>query len=179
MTETTTRPRATMLFSWLLGAWLMSSLAMTLVAIVNFTTLTPDDLREAKEIYRDLGDEETQTVKLRYAASELNRKLFDLYGRSQIVIGILALLAALAARAGRLILILTLVSLGAALAFQLWLVPEIVELGRTIDFMPRDPKPKEVLAFDDLHRYSVWIDGGKMIALTLASFLLFLRRPTR
>lgn len=163
----------------LVAAWLTLSIAMTVVATVNFKDLKPDRLRDARRVFAPLGDEAAQTVALRYTASELNRHLFDLYGKGQLVLGLLAMLVLLAARSGVLTGLLGALALLAALAFAFWLVPAIVEQGRVIDFMPRQPPNDDLLAFDRLHRISVRVEGGKMIALLIALVLLVTgrRRP--
>jgi hypothetical protein len=164
------RPRLDKLTSLLIGVWLALSIAMTVVAIVNFTRLKPDRLRDAGKVFAALGDVETQKVALRYTASELNRELFDIYGKSQIVVGLLALLAAVLARRGRFLLALLALAFLSTLVFELWLVPAIIEQGRIIDFLPREPKGPEVLEFDRLHLISERLDGGKMLLLLVAAF---------
>ncbi len=163
------RPRLDKLTSFLIGAWLALSVAMTAAAIVNFSRLKPDRLRDEGKVFAALGDVETRKVALRYTASELNRELFDLYGKSQIVVGLLALLAALFARRGRFLLAILGIAFLSTLVFEFWLVPAITEQGRIIDFLPREPKGPEVLEFDRLHLISERLDGGKMILLLVAA----------
>src|SRR4029077_12356597 len=73
---------------------------------------------------------------LRYLSSELNRLYFTLWNVAQLVLGWFALwLADRRARRG----IAAVLAIGGPML--VYLTPSIVSLGRSLDFVPRDPSP--------------------------------------
>lgn len=170
--------RAAFALATLVGAWFMLTLAMSFVAGANFGTLKPDRLRQADQVFGALEAGPPREQALRYVASELNRRYFALYGRVQVGLAVLAGLAVWRLRPARpaLRFLIALCAL-AALDFLFHLVPAITELGRQIDFMPRDPKPPEVADFDRLHHLAVGIETSKLFLLLLV--LLPLLWPRR
>jgi hypothetical protein len=140
------------LLRFLLGGWVFATAAIGFVAFASFRALRPESLPRAAEVYGELGDAEAQRPALRYAASELNRYVFTRYHYAQVVLGAIALAAALApgARSRGAVIAVTL-ALGIACASAFLLTPELVALGRRIDFVPRDPLPPEVKRFYMLH----------------------------
>lgn len=161
-----------------LGAWLAASLFMIFVAVGAFRGLRPENLREADQVYAEIPAAE-RPVKLKYIASELNRFYFTGYGYAQVALGLGACLCfAASARGGKAVGGMLFLSLALALVFAFYINPEIIPLGRQIDFMPRDPKPPEVLRFDKLHKASEMIEGLKILLLIGAAAVL-IRRPGR
>lgn len=173
------RPWALRLLLWLLGGWLFLTIAMAFVASANFRVLEPDQLRHADQVYAELSADQRRTD-LRYAASEINRYLFTVYSDVHAVIAGLGLVLLFAARLAKKRLILAATGLGVcfvfALIFALWFTPTMVEAGRVIDFMPRDPEPPEVTHFFRLHRINVAMEMIKMLLLAATTAVL-LRRP--
>jgi hypothetical protein len=73
-------------------------------------------------------------------SSELNRVFFEAWNRSQLILGALAIGLALWSGAGRTSVLL-LVAAVLLVAVAHWLLePRIVELGRRLDFLPRNPR---------------------------------------
>lgn len=54
--------------------------------------------------------------------------------------------------------------LALAAVLTLYITPEIVALGRQIDFVPRDPVPPEMPRFRVLHGAYTGFDGAKLLA---------------
>jgi hypothetical protein len=163
----------------LLGAWLGATLFMWLVATQNFAVVE-NILREHPhgfaETVSSLGAEPLRTV-LRYQASETNRLFFEGWGLVQPPLGALALLLAWRSGAGRFSLAALGIMLLIVVAFQLYVVPETVRLGRLLDFVPREPAPPEAAPFWRLHHTYTGLDMLKFL-LGLATAFIEIRRET-
>jgi sorbitol-specific phosphotransferase system component IIC len=147
----------------ILGAWTMGSICMSIVATENFYTI--DRLLEAStkpEFYaavQKLGHSAARDL-LRYLSSELNRLYFQIWNLAQIVLGIVALW--LAGRVPRIrwgiaaMLAIVVLMLG-------YLTPQIVALGRSLDFVPRDPAPAGMQKFWVLHAAYTSLEMLKLV----------------
>lgn len=135
----------------LVTVWLTGTLIMTFVATQNFRTVdrvlerpTPQAAPKLAEL-----DHGTMRMLLRHLSSELNRLYFMTWNAVQLVLAVVVL--ALMVRSGsRLETVLALAMLAIAVAL-LGGTFRIIELGRLIDFVPRDPVPPEVVRFGKLH----------------------------
>jgi hypothetical protein len=180
MAERSPRPRATAALIWILGGWLFLSIAMAYVAGANFARLHPAALRDADAVYAAIPAGEPRRVALRYAASEMNRHLFALYNTVQLGLAAAALLALWRSRrGGRLGWTVLALCFLACLAFHFFFTPEMIERGRLIDFMPRDPEPEEVRSFHRLHRLNVVLEVAKMAGILGLSLAVILRSGAR
>jgi len=149
-----------------LGVWIGIMLLMWFVAAASFSTVdrvlrgSPPQLIEATQ---SVGPGQTRTV-LRYLASEINRTCFRAYGWAQIVLAafLILLLWRQTPRDG-LALRVAGAMLGLALILTLIVTPQIVALGRSIDFVPRNPPPPEMARFRLLHGTFTALDGLKLI----------------
>jgi hypothetical protein len=150
----------------LLGAWIGITASMWFAATGSFSTvrrLVESPNPRLSEVTRPLGPDPTRLV-LRHLASEINRTYFRAYGWAQIVLaaGLLFLLLRQTPRDT-----VALVTVGAMLAVVLFLTfyvtPEIVSVGRAMDFVPRDPPP-EMGRFRILHGAYTALDGVKLLA---------------
>src|ERR1700682_312231 len=141
---------------WLLGAWIAGSLFMILVAPQNFRSvdrLLASPAGAAAQIDR-MGHGEARTF-LRYQVSEQNRWYFETWEKIQLALG-LALLA-LTSRQGRLSVAVAAAMFVLLLAQRFWITPEIVRIGRLIDFAPQAPE-----------RQTFWMFHGAYSAVELA-----------
>jgi hypothetical protein len=150
-----------------LGAWLVSTLAMWFAATRSFTTVDTV-LRRANpqfmEATKPLGDAATRVV-LRYLASEINRTLFWGYGTLQITLGVILFLLLWQQRPRDPVGIgvaATMLALVAILTFVI--TPLIISLGRSLDFVPRNPPPPVMPRFWALHGSFTGLDGVKFLA---------------
>lgn len=151
---------------WALGAWFFVSIGMSIVATSNFRILDPETMRDADRIYAKLEVGQERKLALRYAASELNRHFFKRYDYVQGALALIALTAAFASRSvGKpsRIAIAACSLFVAACAF--YFTPTMINQGRVIDFLPRDPKPPEVVEFYRLHTIHVIGEVAKMATL--------------
>src|SRR5690242_2996305 len=146
--------RTQMVTTVILGIWLGWTAAMWFAATRSFRTVDRV-LKKAnpqfEQTVRPLGNGQARAV-LRYLASEINRAYFAAYGWSQMVLGIV-LLVVLWRQAPRdtIALVLAGVMLGLVVILSLVMQPMIVSLGRTIDFVPRNPPPNQMPRFWMLH----------------------------
>ncbi len=151
----------------ILGVWVGWSLFMWYAAGRSFTTVErvlQKPRPEVAEAGRSLGADQTRTL-LRYLASEINRAYFGAYGLAQIVLG-LVLFGLLWRSTPRDTLALVLVGVMLALVLGLTLIvtPQIVSLGRSMDFVPRTPPPPGMQRFWMLHGAFTALDGAKLLA---------------
>ena len=138
-----------------MGVWLMGTICVSIVATQNFYTidrLLADSPSSAfSAAVQQLGQPQARDL-LRYLSSELNRLYFQMWNVAQLVLGLLVLW--LIKRRGKpfgwigdgVLLMLAIVVL-----MLVWLTPEIVSLGRSLDFVPRDPAPPGMQRFWILH----------------------------
>src|SRR5262249_8828385 len=132
----------------LVGAWIAGSIWTSVVATQNFYTI--DRLLAASpnasfsSVVQRLGQPEARDL-LRYLSSELNRLYFRIWNVAQIGIAALTLwlIAGRTPRDVRLGRARTLVvgMLSVVVLMLVYLTPQIVSIGRSLDFVPRDPVP--------------------------------------
>src|SRR4051812_5111185 len=148
-----------------LGAWLMGSIAMILVATRNFH-LVDELLRSSANLRfhaltRSLGSDSAREF-LRYLSSELNREYFYLWTATQFPIGVLICLL-LPRERRRLPMLGTLLA-----ALELSMTPWITTVGRSLDFVPHEPAPPALDTFWKLHIAFTVADVSKLIVIVVA-----------
>lgn len=154
MTEQTSHAARTNAALFCLGAWVMGTVCVSVVAMQNFYTIDRLLAGPSHDAFAgfvaDAGRESARNV-LRYLSSELNRLFFQLWNWGQLALGgaTLWLVWRLPGAARLRVLIAAMLLVVALLAF--WLTPQIIAVGRAIDFVPRDPPPPAVAAFGVLH----------------------------
>lgn len=157
--------------AFLLGGWLVGIVLIAFVAAENFFVVdrllaSPASTEYRAEFQNRLtplapGD---ARVALRYLSSELNRFYFRVWGGAEIILG--GVLLALAAKRGkdRKITIGVGMMLALSLLMTFYLTPQLVEIGRGLDFVSRDAPPPQLGRFGALH--------GAYSALDLLKLLL-------
>jgi hypothetical protein len=147
------------LASLFLGAWLCGSLFLIAVATRNFATadelLRSPGPEPAKQIQK-IGHEPARML-LRHLASLQNLGLFENWERAQLALGcmlLLALFLGVESRPSTLVFALIMI---AAVAVQHWLLtPQIIKLGRVIEFAPAGAPSTERAQFWNYHTaYSI------------------------
>ncbi len=166
------------LFAVLLGIWLAGTLLEWFIATQNFRTvdrvLSQAD-QQLEEQSRPLSRDRLRVL-FRHLASELNRYYFAAWGWAQMVLAaaLLALLARL-----RITDSVSWLLVGGMLALVVGLhfivTPRLVELGRSIDFVPRDPAPPEMGRFGRLHAAFTGLDFVKLV-LGMVMLVRWVRR---
>jgi hypothetical protein len=149
-----------------MGAWVMGSICMSMVATQNFYTvdrlLAEQSSAAFTAMVQKLGQPATREL-LRYLSSELNRLYFQMWNVAQVVLGVgtLWLVAGSdgqdparprsAGLFGTAVAKGILAMLAIVLLMLVYLTPAIVSLGRELDFVPREPAPPGMSRFWVLH----------------------------
>ena len=124
-----------------LGAWVMGTVCVSIVAMQNFYTidrLLDGPSHEAFAGFAEDAGRETARSVLRYLSSELNRLFFQLWNGAQFAVGgaALWLVWSLPGAARLRALLAAMLLLVAFLTF--WVTPQILDVGRSLDFVPRE-----------------------------------------
>ncbi len=151
----------------ILGVWLGATLWMWFVAGASFSTVDrvlKGPSAQFTDVTRPMGENQTRIV-LRYLTSEVNRTCFRAYGWMQIALGVLLLMLLFIETPRDTKALLTSGAMvGLALVLTLIVTPQIVVLGRSLDFVPRSPPPPEMARFRTLHAAFTGLDGVKLVA---------------
>jgi hypothetical protein len=131
------------LVCFLLGIWLAGGIFMAWVATQNFRSVdrlldqsNPTARLDIKTLDDNAGPGAARLL-LRYQVSEQNRFYFETWEISQIVLGTLLFFFVLFGTSeGKKMIAAVLVLLVLTLAQRFVLTPEIVSLGRALDFVP-------------------------------------------
>jgi len=130
---------------FLLGAWLAAGLFMAMVATQNFRSvdrLLAKPAAPAADQLSKLGA--GGRALLRYQVSEQNRWFFETWEMLQIGLGILLLLVLLfGSNETNFTMLMALLMLLIVLVQRFALTPQIVALGRVIDYVPVDQPSAE------------------------------------
>ena len=164
------------LLALILGAWLGGSLLVGAAVSYNFAgfaDLFARNPRLAQAAGFDPADTAAKKQSLLWVHSaELNRVWFTAWNRTQLALGALALALAIRARARRLPIGLLGLALALTLAIHLGLEPRVIDLGRALDLVPRDPPPPALAPFQDAHRAYFAADTLRFCLLLTATGLL-------
>jgi hypothetical protein len=156
-----------------LGAWIAGSICMSVVATENFYTIdrllaAPANPAFAAAVDR-LGGVEAREF-LRYLSSELNRLYFQLWNGAQLVIGAFVLWAI--AGSTKSVRRGVVVMLAIVVLMLVYLTPSIVTLGRSLDFVPRDPAPPGMSRFWILHAAYTSLEMIKLVIAIIVAVAL-------
>ena len=160
-----------------LGVWVMGTVCVSIVAMQNFYTI--DRLLDGPShaafaaFVEEAGREDARNV-LRYLSSELNRLFFQLWNVAQIGIGgvVLWLVWGLRAPAGARLRWTVVAMLAVVVVLTVGITPRILAIGRSIDFVPRDPPPPAVATFGVLHAAYTLLELAKCGAAVVAALWL-------
>ena len=160
-----------------MGAWLMGTICTSIVATQNFYTIDRLMAERANPTFASTVDRmgsPQARVLLRYLSSELNRLYFRIWNVTQLVLGALALWL-IADRRARLA---AMGMLAIVVLMLIYLTPAIVSLGRSLDFVARDPAPPAMPRFWILHGAYTSLEMIKLIIGAVATFWAA-RQPSR
>ena len=162
----------------LLGAWTALTLFMWLAATRSFRTVDrvmAENRAEFETAVKPLGAGTAREV-LRYLASEINRTMFKAYSGTEIVLGVLVLLLLARSTADTLSIVLATLMLALVLILGLVIQPQIVTVGREIDFPARNPAPAAMAHFWMLHGTFTGLDSVKLLGGLVLLARLIVRR---
>ena len=150
----------------ILSLWLGWTLFMWFAATRSFRAadrVLKSPPPQFSRIVQSLSPENTREV-LRYLASEINRTYFRAYGWGQIALGsVLLVLLLLKAPRDTFSLVVVAGMLFIVLILTLGVMPQIIALGRNIDFLPRSPAPPDYQRFWKLHMMFSGLDTAKLL----------------
>ena len=145
------KPRAA---TFCLGLWVMGTVCISVAATQNFYTIDRLLADGGHPAFADgvdrLGAPAARDL-LRYLSSELNRLFFRYWNLAQIPLGGVTLWLVLGLSTDRRLAWLAGAMLAIALLLTTVVTPPIVAVGRSLDFVPRDPPPPNLAAFGLLH----------------------------
>lgn len=166
------RKVVTSILIWLLGGWIFGTAFMMWVAIGNFHVMKPSYLPKAAEVYKDIPEAD-RVLAIKYGANELNRYFFSYYNAIQLGVSALCCVLFFASRRkSKLVGGILILSLGLCLVLEFYFLPVIVDLGREIEFMPRDPMPPEAKRFFMLHGINNLLEIVKGVFLIVTTICL-------
>lgn len=137
----------------LMGAWLMGTVFLWVIATENFRRVDAVLSSPHPEFHHRLEPlpaGEARVV-LRFLASELNRFYFTLWGWSQLILGGVILILCRRLSVDRFELGLPGAMWVLAAILALWVTPSLIEIGRQVDFVPRSPPPPQMDTFWRYH----------------------------
>jgi len=151
----------------ILGVWIGITLFMWFAAGKSFSTVErvlQSQNPQFLKITKPLSPADTREL-LRNVAAEINRTLFGVYGWAQLVLGtvMLALLLRQTPRDSFAIAIACMM-LVFVLILTLVITPQILSVGRSLDFVLRNPAPPDLARFGMLHGAYTALDGIKLLA---------------
>jgi hypothetical protein len=165
--------------AFLAGGLILGSLFMIFVATQNFAAVDrvlAAPPHEATQMFQTLGPENARLL-LRYLAGEENRLFFTTWELVQIALGALLTAVLLLAIKNRLLAGLTGAMLILALFQHFRVTPEMIALGRLVDF-GGGASSAAYSQFWRLHGLYGVLEVAKLILLiVVAGILLFGRRP--
>jgi len=169
----------TRISAFLLGALLLGGLFLAFAATRNFRAVDAvlhSPPPEASKMVQTLGPQNARQL-LRYLAGEENRSYFEIWEFAQLLLGALLTGFLLFGVENRLLASLA----GAMFILTLFqhfkITPEILWMGRSIDFLPNSAESQVRDQFWKLHGIYSGIEVVKMLlAVLVAGFLFPLRR---
>lgn len=160
--------------AFLLGLWLGGSIVLVAVVGYNFAGIdtsfdvNPKLAERAGFAPEDEAAKKTSVIWV--FASELNRAFFHAWNRCQLALGGLAFLVLAIRLPRRTTLLCVTLALAIAAILTFYLEPRIIEIGRSLDFVPRDPPPGDLAEFYTLHKAYTGLAFAQMV-LVLITFL--------
>jgi hypothetical protein len=167
--------------AFLVGAWLAGSLFMDVTAIVNFHAVErflADPGIPAAQLIHGAGHENVRVL-LRRAAGEANGWLFEQWEWIQLVTGLALLLVFIFGnRPPKVPIALCLLMMILVLVERFALTPNIVRLGRIIDFLPNNTQSPDRAQFSAYHgAYAILEIVKVLIGFAIAGILIIRRQP--
>jgi hypothetical protein len=162
---------------FLLGFWLACMMFMGWVAMHNLGSVDPilkqSDRQLQREI-KDIGYDRVKTL-LRFEAAELNRYFFYKGEWLQLLLALITTLVLLDATSANKLTMVIMAGMILMILVQHFLIePEMVELGRGLDFAAADQMLDERRAFSTYHTYYSSIEVIKIALVSLISVRMLL-----
>jgi hypothetical protein len=137
-----------------MAIWLFGNLFMMVVATQNFYTIDRLIASSPSETFTSTAaamQNPSAREMLRYLSSELNRLYFQYWNLAQLPLGIIAL-SLVSGIPGSKPATWEIVSMLLVVLFLMaFITPPLLRIGRSLDFVPRDPVPPQMRTFGLLH----------------------------
>ena len=148
-----------------LGGWLLGTLMVAVVATQNFFMVDRLLRSPTSALQQKIGGLPPGEARelLRHLASELNRFYFSVWGWMELVLVGLLLAGAVWGFQDRRLMAGFAVMLCLVLISNFYLVPRLVEVGRSLDFVPREPAPVALALFGRLHAAYSGLDLVRLV----------------
>ena len=133
-----------------MAIWLAGTLFVSIVATQNFYTIDRLLTDSPSGVFRHSADtmaNPTARELLRYLSSELNRLYFQYWNLAQLPLGIITLWLVSKLPGSKHATWEIVAMLGVVLFLMLVATPQILSVGRSLDFVPEDPIPPGMRAF--------------------------------
>ena len=127
---------------------------MMVMATQNFYTIDRLLADSPNDVFKSTADamaNPTAREMLRYLSSELNRLYFQYWNLAQLVIGVVALWLVSSLPESKPAMWEIVSMLLVVVFLMVFITPPLVRIGRTMDFIPRDPVPPQMRTFGLLH----------------------------
>ena len=149
----------------ILGGWLVGTVLVGAMAAENFWIIDRLLLSPSPSLQHDVAQlpQGEARVMLRHLASELNRFWFEVWGWIELGLAVALLTMAFCGLPKPSVLIGLGIMLAIAVAMAFYLTPQIVAIGRPLDFVPREPAPAGLAEFGRLHAAYSILDLGKLL----------------
>ena len=153
--------------AFLLGSWMLGTVLLGAVASENFfmiDRLLESSSRSHPSFQKDAAQLPPGEARLmlRYVSSELNRFYFNVWGWLELGLASLAVLLAVRGSLPRRVTIGFGVMLALVAVMTLYITPRITEVGRALDYVPRNPVPPSLAEFGMLHGAYSFMDLAKL-----------------
>lgn len=155
------------LCTFLLGIWLGCSAFMAWVATTNLQVdaIMRSAGQRAQKEYQIAEIPRVQAI-LRHHAAELNRGYFLHWELAQLVLGaVLALMLLFSTNGNRLVMTLAVAPIAIVAVQHVTFTPQMIDVGRGIDFTTPDELFDERRALRGLHSYYMWLEAAKIVLL--------------
>lgn len=164
-----------------MAALLAGTVFMAIVATENFYTIDRLLASQPNPAFgaavNKLGAPEAREV-LRYLSSELNRLYFQYWNAAQFVLGIFVLwMIRKLPNSGR-VKWYVVAMLGIVLVLTVVVTPQMLFIGRELDFVPHDPQTPRLRTFGLLHAAYTLLDAIEMILGVMVTVWLMRGRET-
>ena len=164
-----------------MGVWLAGNVMVAVVAAENFYTVDRLLAGSTNRVFTSevarVGHPQARDL-LRYLSSELNRRYFQLWNATEVALGVLVLWLIARGPSAATIRWGVLGMVGLVVLAIVWLTPEIVSVGRSLDFVPRDPAPPALQRFWMLHGIYTLLEGCKLVVGVIVSVWIARSTPT-
>ncbi|HZI52000.1 MAG TPA: hypothetical protein VFE29_09265 [Terriglobia bacterium] len=137
-----------------MAIWLSGTVFMIVVATQNFYTIDRLLEQSPNDVFRvsaELMQNPTARDLLRYLSSELNRLYFQYWNLVQLPVGIFALRLVGPIPGSKHATWGIVAMLCVVMFLMIFITPSILSIGRSLDFVPRDPRPPSMRTFGLLH----------------------------